>query len=185
MTIPARTAGVPIRLVILRGQKSYGSQAFFQPFNCFRKLNLSVCGTPLLELNHRSAYLLVQNLTNAPIQVMARQPLGMLVDSSFHDFELTIPVIGALPPSLTKDDNPEEPVFTSSTHMIAIIRHEALQSEAICSATLGTEGDLVVYSLVTQPGDPPPSDPEPGLLRRNLDPLSITRSISSSQKQLH
>ena len=32
-----------------------------------------------------------------------------------------------------------------------------LQSEAICSATLGTEGDLVIYALVTQPGDTPSS----------------------------
>ncbi|KAF0024923.1 hypothetical protein F2P81_021804 [Scophthalmus maximus] len=35
----------------------------------------------------------------------------------------------------------------------SITRHEKLQSEAICSATLGTGGDMVVYALVAQPGD--------------------------------
>ena len=92
----------------------------------------------------------------------------MLIDSSFHDFELTIPVIGELPPSLIRDESPDELAFTSPTKIIAITHHEVLQSEVICSATLGTEGDLVVYSLVTQPGDnplsgsgvqPPPEEP--------------------------
>lgn len=168
LTIPARTAGVPIRLVILKGQKVPGSQAFFQPFF---ELNLSVCGTPLLELDNRSTYLLVQNPTHIPVQVTARRPLGMLIDSSFHDFELTIPVIGELPPSLARNGNPNYVLSTFPTKMITIARHESLQNEAICSATLGTGGDMVIYALVTQPGDvasggdgacSPPKEPYPG-----------------------
>lgn len=96
VTVPARTVGFPIRLALLKGQKIPGEQAFFQPLPRFLELNLPICGMPLLELNNRSSYLLVQNLTHVQIQIKAWQPLGMLVDSSFHDFELTIPVIGHL-----------------------------------------------------------------------------------------
>ena len=52
--------------MILNGQKSPGSQAFYQPLPRFRERNLAVCDMPLLELNKRSAYLLVQNLTKSP-----------------------------------------------------------------------------------------------------------------------
>ncbi|KAF0037918.1 hypothetical protein F2P81_010792 [Scophthalmus maximus] len=153
LTIPARTAGIPIRLIILKGQKIPGTQAFFQPLPRFGELRLSVCGTPLLELNNRSAHLLVQNLTYAPVLVTARQPLGLLIDSSFHDFELTVPVIGELPPSVARDDSLGDVLFTLPTRMISITRHKKLQSEAICSATLGTGSDMVIYALVAQPGD--------------------------------
>ncbi|KAL7404872.1 hypothetical protein ABVT39_020166 [Epinephelus coioides] len=91
--VPARTVGFPIRLAPLKGQKIPGLQAFFQPLPRFQELNLTVCGMPLLELNNCSTYLLVQNLTHVPIQVTAWQLLDMLVDSSFHDFELSVPVM--------------------------------------------------------------------------------------------
>ncbi|KAL7397955.1 hypothetical protein ABVT39_002225 [Epinephelus coioides] len=129
------TVGAPIRLVILKGQKIPSSRAFFQPLPRFSELDLLVYGTPLLELNNRSTYLLVQNLTNSLIRVTARQPLGMLIDSSFHDFELMIPVMGELPPSLITNDSPGDAFFTFPTKMIAVTRHETLQSEAICSAS--------------------------------------------------
>ena len=124
IVIPARTTGFPLKLVILKGQELKSSPAFFQPLPFFLELHLTVCGTPLLELNHRSAYLLVQNLTSASLSVVARQPLGLFIDSSFHDFELTIPVIGELPPSLVKPGSFEQSCFTFPDKMILIAPHE-------------------------------------------------------------
>ena len=46
VTIPARTAGVSVCLMILKEQELQCSQAFFQPAPYFFELNLTVCGTP-------------------------------------------------------------------------------------------------------------------------------------------
>lgn len=74
----------------------------------------------------------------------------MLIDSSFPDFKLT--VICNLPLSLAGADKPDNAVFIFLTKMTTIACHNALKQGAICGATLGTEGDMVVYALVTQGG---------------------------------
>lgn len=109
LTIPPWTAGSPIRLVILKGQQMPGFPAFFQPLPHFWELNLTVYGTSLLELDRQSAHLLVQNPMYAPVQILAQQPLGMLIDSSFHDFKLTMPETEELPLSLSTYDTPNFP----------------------------------------------------------------------------
>ncbi len=191
VTVPAGTVGFPIRLALLKGQKMSGLQAFFQPLPRFLELNLTVCGTPLLELNNRSTYLLVQNLTRVPIQVTAWTPLGMLIDGSFHDFELTVPVIGNLPQSLVGDNNAENVIYTIPTKMITIAPHDTLEQEAICGAILGTEGDMVVYALVTQPGNMDPSgeatkatpeEPYPGF-ESEIDQQLAKADALTSQEQ--
>lgn len=99
-------------------QKIPGSRTFFQPLSHFWDLKQTVCGMPLLALN--GCLIIYQNLTHAPIQVTAWHPLWMLVDSSFHDFEFMIPVIGELTPSLAGDDNvlpsPPKTVWWMSSH---------------------------------------------------------------------
>ena len=171
VVIPARTAGFPLKLAILKGQELKGPQAFFQPLPLFQELSLTVCGTPLLELDHRSAYLLVQNSTSTVLSVAARQPLGLLIDSSYHDFELTIPVIGEVPPSLVKPGSFEQSFSTFPDHMIFVAPHETLQNEQIYSANPDTEQDMVVYALAVRPEssassqddiDPSPGEPYPG-----------------------
>ena len=132
-----------------------------QPSPSFRELNLEVCGTPISEVNHRTTYVLVSNPTHCPVQVKAHQTLRLLIDSSFHDFELTIPVIGEIPPSLVKDDDMEQVMYTSPTKMIAVRRHESLQDEVICGVSLTTEGDMMVYALATQPGPDISGDSQP------------------------
>ncbi|MED6294560.1 hypothetical protein CHARACLAT_022307 [Characodon lateralis] len=47
--IPQRTAGVPIRLIVKKGQKLQSTHVFFQHLPYFCELNLVVCGTPMLE----------------------------------------------------------------------------------------------------------------------------------------
>ena len=44
--------------------------------------------------------------------------------------------------------------------MIAITCHKALEPQALCGATLGTDGDMVVYSITTQPGGAGPQTEE-------------------------
>ncbi|KAK5617647.1 hypothetical protein CRENBAI_002383 [Crenichthys baileyi] len=121
--IPQRTAGVPIRLTARKGQKLQSTRVFFQPLPYFRELNLVVCGTPMLELNNCSTYLLVENPTQVPIQ-----------------------------------DSPDV-VFTFPSDMITIERHEVLTTKSTCGATLGAEGNLVVYAQATHPGQPAQEEP--------------------------
>ncbi|KAL2076478.1 hypothetical protein ACEWY4_027942 [Coilia grayii] len=156
VVIPARTAGFSLKLVILRGQELPESQAFFQPLPPFLELKLTVCGTPLLELNFRSSYLLVQNLTNSSLLVPARRPLGLLIGKSFHDFELTIPVIGELPPLLASPDDCERTFPTFPDSMIHIEPHDMLRNERVVMAKTDPTEDMMVYALATQPGDNTP-----------------------------
>eukprot|EP00064_Thunnus_orientalis_P003522 superscaffoldBa00000289_g3531 len=86
------------------------------------------------------------------IQVTVLLPLGILIDSSFDDFEL-MPVIGELPLSIARDNILDNVLYTFLTKMITISHHKSLQSKAICSAALGTRGDMVMYTLMTQPED--------------------------------
>lgn len=151
--IPAETAGFPLKLVILKGQKDLGSQAFFHPVPFFWELNLTVCGTPLLELNHRSSYTLVQNLTNTLISVTARRPLGLLIDSSFHDFELTVPVIGELLLSLVGSQDFGQALLTFPDKMIFTGSHDMLQKEQVYTAKPDSHKDMVVYALAAHPSD--------------------------------
>lgn len=123
LIIPTGAAIFHIHLMILKGQKMLGSQACpcpCKPLPHFWELNLTICAMPLLELNNRSTFLLVQNLTHVPIQVTAQQTLGMLVDSFFHDFEPTIPVIGELPLSLNRVDHVSNVSLTFPTKMITV-----------------------------------------------------------------
>uniref|UniRef100_A0A1A8CCG2 Gypsy retrotransposon integrase-like protein 1 n=1 Tax=Nothobranchius kadleci TaxID=1051664 RepID=A0A1A8CCG2_NOTKA len=160
--LPPLVKGVPVRLTLMKHQKLPGTQAFFQPSPHFLELNLAVCGTPLLELNNRSAYLLVENPTRSPIHMPAGKPLGMLIDSSFHDFELSVPVIGQLPLFLNDRQVGADTFSTFPSQMITIKRHEALPEEPICSATLDTDGGqcLTVFAINTQPSESPVESPE-------------------------
>ncbi|MEQ2199232.1 hypothetical protein XENOCAPTIV_028766 [Xenoophorus captivus] len=111
--IPQRTLGVPIRLIVKKGQKLQSTRVFFQPLPYYRELNLVVCGTPMLELSNRSTYLLVENPTQVPIQS----------------------------------------VFSRHS------RHDVLATKSICGATLGAEGNLVVYTLAAHPEEPASAEP--------------------------
>ncbi|KAK5614812.1 hypothetical protein CRENBAI_012524 [Crenichthys baileyi] len=147
------TPGPADALIIKRGRKKLQrTRVFFQPLPYFRELNLVVCDTPMLELNNRSTYLLVENPTQVLIQVTTRKTLGMLIDSSFHDFELTIPVIGDIPLFVSSRQDSPDVVFTFPLDMITVKRHEVLTTKSTCGATLGAEGNLMAYALATHPG---------------------------------
>lgn len=155
--VPPRTSGVPVRLAVLKGQRPLSQEVFFQPLPCLRGLNLVVCGTPTLGLNNRSTYLLVENPTQSPVQIRAK-PLGVLIDKSFHDFELSIPVIGELPLFMGDSQSISDALLTFPSQFITVKRHKALPNRLTCGATLGLEGHLHVYTLTTQPTEPANQD---------------------------
>ncbi|KAJ8346709.1 hypothetical protein SKAU_G00281100 [Synaphobranchus kaupii] len=146
VVIPSRTTGVPLRLMILRGQELDSTQTFFQHSPHLFELNLMVCGSPLLEVTNRSVYLLVQNLTHRAIQVTAHKPLGYLIYSSYHNFELTIPIIGQLPNSLREFGNGEGVYLTHPTNMITIFPQEPIQSSTVCHVDLGDKVGMVLHT---------------------------------------
>ncbi|MEQ2191977.1 hypothetical protein XENOCAPTIV_005225, partial [Xenoophorus captivus] len=100
--------------------------------------------------------------------VTTRKPLGMLIDSSYHDFELTIPVIGDMPLFVSDRQDSPDVVFTFPSDMITIERHEVLTTKSSCGATLGSEGNLVVYALARHPGQP--AQEEPGTQDSSSEP---------------
>ncbi|KAJ8346491.1 hypothetical protein SKAU_G00278920 [Synaphobranchus kaupii] len=151
VVIPGRTTGVPLRLMILRGQELDSTQTFFQPSPHLFELNLMVCDSPLLEVANRSVYLLVQNLTHRTTQVAARKPLSYLIDSSYHDFELTIPIIGELPNSLREFENGEGVYLTHPTNMIAIFPQEPIQSSTVCHVDLSDKVGMVLHTSTMTP----------------------------------
>ncbi|MEQ2178117.1 hypothetical protein GOODEAATRI_010649, partial [Goodea atripinnis] len=189
--IQQRTAGVPIRLIAKKGEKLQSTRIFFQPLPYFRELNLVVRGTPMLELSNRLTFLLVENPTQVPIQVTTRKPLGMLIDSSFHDLELTIPVIGDLPLFVSGRQDSPDILFTFPSD-IKVERHEILTAKSTCGATLGAEGNLVVYALATHPGKPgqeeprtrdSSSEPYPGFETEVNKQLEKANALSTKQKE--
>ncbi|KAJ8346749.1 hypothetical protein SKAU_G00281500 [Synaphobranchus kaupii] len=151
VVIPSRTTGVPLRLMILRGQELDSTQTFFQPSPHLFELNLMVCGSPLLEVANCSVYLLVQNLTHRATQVTARKPLGYLIDSFYHDFELMIPIIGELPNSLREFENGKGVYLTHPTNMITIFPQEPIQSSTVCHVDLGDKVGMVPHTSTMTP----------------------------------
>ena len=99
---------------------------------------------------NRSAYLLVQNLTNITAQITSHEPLDYLIGSAFHDFELTIPVIGELPSSLTGAEDYGQVYFTGPTQMVSICPRESMHANAICCVHLSQTNETVVHAIVSE-----------------------------------
>ena len=102
---------------------------------------------PLLELTNRSAYLLVQNLTNHTTQITAREPLGYLIDSAFHDFELTL---SELPSTLPGAEGYGQVYFTRPTQMVSICPRESMHANAVCRVDLSQTNEMVVHAIVSE-----------------------------------
>lgn len=151
VVVSAQTAGFPVRLVVNKGQDlKRAILAFFQPSLQFRSLGLSVCGNSQLEVNNRSSYLLVQNLTRTDIHILPNTPFGYLIDSPFHDFELIIPVIGDLPDLPWQESSSEQVYFTHPNKMIAITPHPFWYEGTVCRVDRRSEDEMVVHAVVAQ-----------------------------------
>ncbi|CAJ1076285.1 hypothetical protein LDENG_00238730%2C partial [Xyrichtys novacula] len=147
IVIPAMTTNVPIRLNLQRGQKLSHTQAFFQPSLLFLKLGLSTQATPLLELHSRFTHLLVQNTTPEDILIPKSTPLGWLISTSFHDFELRIPVIGKMPRSLMSDHSPEQVFHTLPSRAISLFPTVPLDHDTICQVDLSEDSQMILHTV--------------------------------------
>ncbi|CAJ1057626.1 hypothetical protein LDENG_00238730%2C partial [Xyrichtys novacula] len=147
IVVPAMTTNVPIRLNLQRGQKLLHTQAFFQPSLLFLKLGLSTQATPLLELHSRFTHLLVQNTTSEDILIPKSTPLGWLISTSFHDFELRIPVIGKMPRSLMSDHSSEQVFHTLPSRAISLFPTVPLDHDTICQVDLSEDSQMILHTV--------------------------------------
>ncbi len=103
-TIPAYSKSVNVRLNMRPGQTLNSKLSFFQPSRTCLKLVLTLEATPLIEVSSRAVYVLFNNCMAQYIHVPKASLLGWLINQTFHDFELTLPVIGPIPAQLTSDE---------------------------------------------------------------------------------
>ncbi|KAJ8369526.1 hypothetical protein SKAU_G00095540 [Synaphobranchus kaupii] len=109
--------------------------------------------------------LTVQNFTNHTTQIAAHKPLGHLVDSSFHDFELTIPMIGKLPESLIGAEDHGQVYFTHLNQINSITMCEPMHMDTVCRVDLSGDNEMIVHAIVSENGSaqsdgtkPPPQE---------------------------
>lgn len=112
ITVPVCTQDVPIQIHMLAGQGLDHPHAFYQPAPLFFDLGLSLEAMPLLGLDSRSTILSVCNTQTGDILIPKATPLGWLISTDFHDFELSIPILGCIPPTLLPEDSGTVVVYT-------------------------------------------------------------------------
>ncbi len=92
----AYSKSVSVHLNVRPGQTLNSKLSFFQPSRTCLKLGLTLEATPLIEVSSRAVYVLFNNCMAQDIHVPKASHLGWLINQAFHDFELTIPVIGPI-----------------------------------------------------------------------------------------
>ncbi len=118
-TIPAYSKSVSVRLNMRPGQTLNSKLSFFQSSRNCLKLRLTLEATPLIEVSSRAVYVLFNNCMAQDIHVPKASHLGWLINQAFHDFELTVPVIGPIPAQLTSDEYNDTITFTKPHEIIA------------------------------------------------------------------
>ncbi len=119
-TIPAYSKIVSVRLNMQSGQTPNSKLSFFQPSRTCPKLGLTLEATPLIEVSSRAVYVLFNSCMVQDIHVPKASHLGWLINQAFHDFELTVPVIGPIPAQQTSDECNDTITFTKPHKIIAI-----------------------------------------------------------------
>ncbi len=142
VVVPANTKEVPLRLNIKQGQSRTHTQAFFQPSLLFFELGLSLEAIPLMDVDSRVTYLLVNNNTKEDILIPKSTPLGWLISTKFHDFELRIPVIGRMPPALIPNEVDGEVVFTKPAGAISLFPYMTLYNDCVCRVDLANDKEM-------------------------------------------
>ncbi len=147
-TIPAYSKSVNVCLNMRPGQTLNSTLNFFQPFRTCLKLELTLEATPFIEVSSRAVYVLFNNCMAQDIHVPKASHLGWLMNQAFHDFELTVPVIGPIPAQLTSDECNDIITFTKPHEIIAIT--SILSRESVCRSELTDDTHLAVYAVSTQ-----------------------------------
>ncbi len=96
-------------------------------------------------------YVLFNNCTAKDIHVPKASHLGWLINQAFHDFELTVPVIGPIPAQLMTDEYNNTITFTKPLEIIAITFILPVSRESVCRSELTDDTHLAVYTVSTQP----------------------------------
>ncbi len=137
-TIPAYSKSVSVRLNMRPGQTLNSKLGFFQSSRTCLKLGLTLEATPLMEVSSRAVYVLFNNCTAKDIHIHKASHLGWLINQAFHDFELTVPVIGPIPAQLMLDEYDDTITFTKPHESIAITSILPVSRESICRSELTT-----------------------------------------------
>ncbi len=149
-TIPAYSKCVSVRLNMQPGQTLNSKLGFFQPSRACLKLGLTLEATPLIEVSSRDVYVLFNNCTAQYIHVPKASYLG-LINQAFHDFELTVPVIGPIPAQLMSGEYNDTITFSKPHEIIAITSLLPVSRESVCRSELTDDTHLAVYAVSTQP----------------------------------
>lgn len=95
-TLQAYTKGILVHLNMKKGHTLNHNLAFFQTSVEATELGLMLKATPLV-VRSRTMYILFNNCTASDVTVPKATQLGCLISQQFHDFDLTLPVIGTIP----------------------------------------------------------------------------------------
>ncbi len=77
--------------------------------------------------------------------------LGWLISQVFHDFVLTVPVIGPISARLMSDEYNDTITFSKPHEIIAITSLLPVSRESVCRSELTDDTHLAVYAVSTQP----------------------------------
>ncbi len=179
-TIPAYSKSVSVSLNMRPGQTLNSKLGFFQPSRTCLKLWLTLEATPLIEESSRAVYVLFNNCTAQDIHVPKASYLGWLINQVFHNFELTVPVIGPIPAQLTSDEYNDTITFRKPHEIIAITSILPVSRESVCCSKQTDDTQLAVYTVSTQPATESPTQvtiraqsPSNDSLQRNPTPGSM------------
>ncbi|KAL1274379.1 hypothetical protein QQF64_027193 [Cirrhinus molitorella] len=151
-TIPAYCKSVSVRLNMRPGQTLNSKLGFFQPSRKCLRLGVTLEATPFIEVTSRAVYVLFNNCTAQDITIPKASHLGWLINHAFHDFELTVPVIGPIPAQLVSDEYDDTITFTRPYETIAITSILPVTKQSVCRSELTNDEHLAVYAISTQPG---------------------------------
>ncbi len=101
--------------------------------------------------------MLFNNCTAKDIHVPKASHLGWLINQAFHDFELTVPVIGPIPAQLMSDKYNHTVTFTKPHEIIAITSILPVSRESVYRSELTDATHLADYAVSTQPATESPT----------------------------
>ncbi len=139
------------------GQTLNSKLGFFQPSRTCLKLGLTLEATPLIEVSSRAVYVLFNSCKAQDTHVPKASHLGWLINQAFHDFELTVPVIGPIQAQLMLDEYDDSVTFSKPHDIIAITSILPVSRESICHSELTDDTHLAVYAVSTQPATESPT----------------------------
>uniref|UniRef100_A0AAV2ME05 Peptidase A2 domain-containing protein n=1 Tax=Knipowitschia caucasica TaxID=637954 RepID=A0AAV2ME05_KNICA len=145
LTLPPNTSA-PLSLIVLPGQLTSNSQAFFQPSHLFITLGLQTEATPLLRLEGRKTHVKVLNTTEDAILVPRGTPLGWLIDTTFHNFDLRLPVIGDWPTGLNQDPDVQA-LLTKPSRSISLFTVPGPKASDVCRGDLTNQSEMILQTV--------------------------------------